>query len=134
MDAIDHSRSALPRNSELNWALVLLATGASAFNGVLGWLSVLIFSGQESYVTQMSIYVPLFLWPGAISCLKWPRIGLLFYLSLLGLAIMLCANPLHHGFRWNSLLHCTDNLRFAAFGAALLLLNALVRTLRERFE
>ncbi len=119
-------------NSELNWALVLVATAASAFNGILALLSVLVFSGRESFISHVSIYAPLFLWIAAISCLKWPRIGLLFYLSLLGLAIILCAGPFHHN--KSSLRQCTYNLGFATFGAALLLLNAVIQLLRPRFE
>ena len=134
MDAIDRYSMVRSSNSELNWALVLLATGASAFNGVLTMLSVLVFSGRESLVTQISIYVPVFLWIAAISCLKWPRVGFLFYISLLSLAMTFCADPFHQSFRWSSLRQCVDNLRFAAFGAALLLLNAGVRMLRDGFE
>ena len=114
-------------NNRGDMILVVLATLLSAFTGLVSVLAVMVFTGHESNLMWVTIYLPAILWIAAALCYKFPRFGLLFYLVLLMASLILCVAPFNHPnvqiARWKA---CADGLRFALIGAALLIVNLAI--------
>jgi hypothetical protein len=114
-------------NRGLRISLIIGATLLSAFNGILSMLTVLIFSDNESTRLWASIVLPAFLWITALACFKFRLPGAIGFFLLLGIALFLCVDPLHHvGVVTVRCRGCASNLRFALLGGALLLINLVL--------
>jgi len=124
------------QNSEVNPELIIVAiarigliavaTALSACNGFGSLLTVLVFSDHESTRMWVSIYLPATLWIMAIICYWLPRFGFVTYAVILVISILLCINPTHLNDICLGLYGCSDNLRFAIVGGALLLVNFFI--------
>jgi hypothetical protein len=116
----------MPLNSKASIGLIVAATLLSAFNGLLSILTVLVFPGHESTRLWVSIYLPAGLWVIALACLWFPKSGFAVCAVILFTAILLCVNPAHRDNLGAALYQCSNNLRFALIGGALLLVNLFV--------
>jgi hypothetical protein len=118
----------MPRysNSAANILLILFAVALTALNGWSSAFTAFVFRGDESTRLWASIYLPATLWIPAIACWWLPKSGWITYAAILASSILLCVNPLHRDQVGATLIQCSDNLRFALIGAALLLVNVFV--------
>jgi hypothetical protein len=97
-------------------------------------LTVLVFSGHESLRLWTYIYLPGILWLISLACLRFPISGSATYLSVLVFAILLCVDPANGKIEAAVFHQCCDNLRYAIFAVALLIVNALVSRTPLRTE
>jgi hypothetical protein len=107
----------------LRFVLIAVAVILSAFNGWLSILTVLIFSSKESMSLWIAIVLPAFAWIAALGCIKFPRGGLILFWSILGAAVILCANSTHRPVPTTPhYIQCAMNLRFSLLAGVLLAL------------
>jgi len=109
----------------LHIALIVTALLLSIFNGMGSILWLLVFSGNESMRMWVSIHVPATLWIPNIICFWFPKSGFAAYAVILAASVILCVDPIL-GSAFVNWYRCSDYLRFAILGCALLFVNIFV--------
>jgi hypothetical protein len=106
--------------------IVVLATLLSAFDGLFCFFAASFSSGPDDVRLRIALFVPAALWIVALSCLKFPRSGLLVYWIVLLSSIILFVQPHNpNGLRYPIFGHAY-NLRFAIAGGVLLAVNCVL--------
>jgi len=109
----------------LHIALIFAAFLLSALDGLIIILAALMFSYLGSPRIWEPIYFPTTLWIPAIICFWFPRAGFAAYAVILAVSIILLVDPMSYG-SFRAWYRCSEDLRFAILGCALLLVNIFI--------